>query len=149
MVVAVVFVRMVEVAIHEVIDVVAVGHRFVAAAGAVDVAGFVAAAGVGGRAGVGVGGGHFDDVLVEVVAVGRVEVAVVEVVHVVAVLDGNVSAAFAMDMGMVGMNAMFAHQDRPFREVGGTTGAAGAAGVSLACASALKTRSRMCWSASE
>src|SRR5439155_1284652 len=56
-VVAVVAVRVVEVAVDEVVGVVAVRHGLVAAAGAVDVAGRVPAAGVARGAGVRVGPG--------------------------------------------------------------------------------------------
>jgi len=79
-VVAVVAVRVVQVAADEVIDVVAVRHRLVPAALAVDVADLVAAAvvrrGTRGR----VRGVDRQHVLVDVVAVRVVQVAVVQVV---------------------------------------------------------------------
>ena len=102
-VVAVVAVRVVQVAIDEVIDVVAMWHRFVAAAGAVDVSGFVAAAVVVGRAGVRVGGADGDAVFIDVVAMRVVQVAVVQVIDVAVVLDGGVAAARAVLVRVVGV----------------------------------------------
>ena len=103
MVVAVVAVRVVQVAIDEVVNVVAMRHRFMTAAGAVNVPGFVAAAVVVGRAGVRVGGADGDAVFIDVVAVRVVQVAVVQVVNVAVVLDGGVAAARAVLVRVVGV----------------------------------------------
>ena len=103
MVVAVVAVRVVQVPIDEVIDVVAMWHRFVTAAGAMDVSCFVAAAVVVGRAGVRVGGADGDAVFIDVVAVRVVQVAVVQVIDVAVVLDGGVAAARAVLVCVVGV----------------------------------------------
>lgn len=102
-VVAVVAVREVQVAVDQVAGVIAVGHGLVAAAGAVDVTGFVAAALVVGRAGGGVRLGDLDAVLVHVTLMGVVEVTVVQIVHVPVMLDGGVAAAFAVDVIVVGV----------------------------------------------
>ena len=102
-VVAVVAVRVVQVPIDEVIDVVAMWHRFVTAAGAMDVSCFVAAAVVVGRAGVRVGGADSDAVFIDVAAVRVVQVAVVQVVNVAVVLDGGVAAARAVLVRVVGV----------------------------------------------
>ena len=113
MVVAMVAVRVVQVAIDQVVDVVTVWDGFVAATGAMDVAGFVAAASVLGRAAVGVGGRDGDHVLVDVVAVRVVQVTVVQVVDVAIMADGRVAAAGAMGVVMVGVMGQlaFAHDD--------------------------------------
>ena len=103
MVVAVVAVRVVQVAIDEVVDVVAMRHRFVAAAGAVHVSRFVAAAVVFRRAGVRVGGTDGDDVFVNVVAMRVMQVAVVQVINVAFVLDGGVAAVRAVLVVVVGV----------------------------------------------
>jgi hypothetical protein len=105
-VVAVAIVGVMEVAGDEVVGVVAVGDRLVAAAGAVDVAGFVAGAGVG-LAALGVGGADFDGALVHVPIVGVVEVAVVEVVDVIAVADSGVAAARAVNVIVSRVYRMF------------------------------------------
>lgn len=96
MLVAVLAVRMMQVVAHQVVDVVAVRHRLMAATIAMRVLGLMALAVVLGRAVVGVRGVHRDDVLVDVVAVGMVEVSLVQVIDVVAVLDGRVAAAGPM-----------------------------------------------------
>ena len=111
MVVAVVTVRMVQMAIDEVIDVVAMRHGFVAAAGAVDVSGFVAAAVVVGRAGVRVGGADGDAVFIDVVAVRVVQVAVVQVINVAFVFDGGVAAVRAVLVRVVGVLRFVAATD--------------------------------------
>ena len=99
-VVAVVAVGVVQVAIDQVIDVVAVRHRFVAAAGAVAVALGVLAAVVAGRAGRGVGAPDRQGVLLDRAAVLVVQVAVVQVVGVAVVLDGRVAAVRPVLMGV-------------------------------------------------
>ena len=85
----------------EVVDVVAMGHGFVSAVGAVDVAIVMAAAAMRG-AGIGVGVGDGDGVLFDgAVFTLMVKVAVVQVVDVAVVLDGGVAAAFAVLVGVV------------------------------------------------
>ena len=103
MVVAVVAVRVVQVTIDEVVDVVAMRHRFVAATGAVHVSRFVAAAVVFRRAGVWVGGADGDAVFIDVVAVRMVQVAVVQVINVAFVFDGGVTAIRAVLVFVVGV----------------------------------------------
>ena len=97
---------MVQMTVHQVIDVVAVRHRFMPAAGAVDMAGRVAAAGVGRRAGIGIGGRHRQRMLFDG-AGGRgvVQVAVVQEIDVPLVLDGRVAAASAVLMSVVGVGS--------------------------------------------
>ena len=87
-------VRMVQAPVHQVVNVVAVRHRLVAAVRAVLVAGVVATLILAVCALVGVAGGDFQAVLLDHVALaGRVmQMAVVQVVHVVAVFDGGVAA---------------------------------------------------------
>lgn len=98
MIVAVVAVRVMQVAIDEVVDVVAVRNGFVATVWAVDVVAGVGLALVIGGAVRGVGWAHFEGVLIHMVIVHMMQVPVVEIVNVVGVLDGRVSAAFAMNM---------------------------------------------------
>lgn len=107
MVVAVAAVGVVQVAFDQVVHVVAVGHRGVAAAGAVAVVGVVAGAQVLGRAFGGVLRVDRQLVFVDVVAVGVVQVAVVQVVHVAVVLDRGVTAVGAVFVlvGLVGVVA--------------------------------------------
>jgi len=104
MVVAVVAVGMVQVAVDQVIHVIAVGHRGVAASGSVNMAPRVAAARMSRRASVRIGGVHGDDMLVDVSLVGMVQVPVVKVVDVVAVPDRRVTASGAVRVGMVAVD---------------------------------------------
>jgi len=96
-VVAVVAVGVVQVSVDEVVDVIAVGHRLVAAAVLVDVRGIVSTAGVIRRAQFRIGSRDFQAVF-ENCAIGglMVQVPVVEVVGVPIVSDGRVAAVGAM-----------------------------------------------------
>jgi len=108
-VVAVVGVRMVQMPGHEVVDVVAVWNRLVATAGAVDVAGLVALASVLRGTPLGVLDVDLEHVLVDVVVVRVMQVALVEVIEMIAVRDGRVPAAGPVLVGMVWMRAMLVH----------------------------------------
>jgi hypothetical protein len=105
-IVAVPAVRVMQVAHHEVIHVIAVRNRFVAASGTVDVRRIVGGAGVRRSAGVGIGGRNLDHVLVEMVAVRGVEVAVVQVIDVVSMPDRGMAAILAVDVGVVVVNGV-------------------------------------------
>ena len=113
MVVAMVTVRMVQVAVDQVVDVVTVRDGFVATTGTMDVVGLMAAALVLGGAAVGIGGRDGDHVLVDVVAMRMVQVTVVQVVDMTVMPDGRVAAAGAMGVVMVGVMGQlaFAHDD--------------------------------------
>jgi hypothetical protein len=108
MVVAMVAMRVVQAAIHEVVDVVAMRHGLVPAAGTVDVACFVSAAVLICRAVIWVRRADLDDVLVDMVAVGVMQVAVMQVVHVVPVAYGGMPAARAVFVVVVRMMRRFA-----------------------------------------
>jgi hypothetical protein len=104
-IVAMAAVWMVQVAIDQVVDMVAVRHGFMAAARTVLVTSLMAAAIVIRRAGVGIAAAHFDHMFVEMVFVRVMQVAIVEIVHVIAVPDRGVAAArtvlvrvFVMDL---------------------------------------------------
>jgi hypothetical protein len=109
--------RVVQVARDEVIDVVAVRHRFVPAAGAVNVSRLVPAAGVAGGAGLGIGRGDGQHMLLDHSARGGVvEVAVVQVIDMAVVLNGRVPAAGAVNVVVIGVGV---HGDAP-KNKGGT-----------------------------
>lgn len=151
MIITVPSVRMMQMTVHQVIHMIPVGHRFVPAIRPMHMPRFVAPTRVLRRADVRIRHTHFHHVLVHMVTMHRMQVAVVQIIHVVAVLHGRVAAAFSVDVGMIRMNEMFGHRTLPFLKTLGSfvTPATTVAGASLACASALKTKSRMCWSASE
>ena len=100
-VVAVAAVRVVQVTVDQVVDVVTVGHGLVAAAGAMHVVARVPATVVARSAGPGVGGVDLDLALVRVALVRAMHVAVVQVADVVAVLDGGVAALGAVGVIVV------------------------------------------------
>ena len=102
-VVAVVAVRVMEVPVDQVVDVVAVRHGLVPAAGAVGVGGVVSFAGVTRRTVRRVGLVDLEAVLVDVVAVGMMQVAVVQVVDVPFVIDADVAALGAVGVVVVGV----------------------------------------------
>jgi len=104
-------VRVMQPAVDDVVEVIAMRDGLVAAAGAVDMAA-LAAGGDAVVTAIRIGRAHLDDVLVVVRLaahlVRMMQVAIVQVVHVVAVADGLVAAAGAvlvvvMRMGLAGL----------------------------------------------
>ncbi len=91
-------VRVVEVAVDQVVDVVTVGHGLVSAALAMPVAGIVRAAGVIRRALRRVRAPDRETVFVHVVGVRMVQVAIVQVVRMTIVTHGGVAAAITVDV---------------------------------------------------
>ena len=106
-IVAVTAVRMVQVAIHEVIDMVVVRYRFMATIGAVDVSGIVTRCRRG--AAVRISGADFDNVFIDVIGVRMMQMPFVQVIDVTVVFHGGVPAASAMVMIMMRMNFVVAH----------------------------------------
>ncbi len=102
-------VRVMQVSIDQIVYMVAVRDGFMAAAGPVLVALRMAATCMVGRAGVGILCAHIEDMFVEVVAVRVMQVTVVEIVHVVAVLHGSVSAARPVFVRVVVVNFVIDH----------------------------------------
>lgn len=108
-IVAVAAVRVVQVPADEVIDVIAVRHRVVAAALAVGVRLVVGAAGVRGRASGGVRAADLEGVLVDVVAVRVVQVPLVQIIGMARVRDGRVAAALAVNVIVLAVGLVVAH----------------------------------------
>lgn len=99
-------VRMVQVAIHQVIDVVSMGHGIVPAIRSVLMRPVVRLAPVRRSAGGRVRSVHFDGVLVEMISMRAVQVPVVQVIHMVPVPDCGVTAPLAVDMAVSFVNRM-------------------------------------------
>ena len=112
MIVAVAIVGMVQSALDEIADMVAVGHGFMAASRPVHMVRIVAEPARHRGAARRVCGAVFNDVLVDMVAVGVMQAAVVEVIHMVAVAHRGVTAVRAMDVGMGFMLVVIAGHDR-------------------------------------
>ncbi len=96
-------VLMMQVVANPVIGVIAVRHRLMAAAGAVDMRGVVTAAAVTRGAADRVFRRHLDHVLVDVTLVRMMEVTLVEVIDVGRVAHRRVAAAGTVLMRMTGM----------------------------------------------
>jgi hypothetical protein len=109
MVVAMVAVRVMQVAVDEVVDMIAMWHRRVAAARSMPVAALVAAAIVAGCAPLGISGRHLDHMLVVVIAMRIVQMAVMEIVDVVAMPDRDMAAARPVAVRVVVMNRVLGH----------------------------------------
>ena len=107
MIVAMIAMRMVQAAVDEVVDMVAVRNRFVAAIGTVHMV--VAVSDMIGqrRAFVRVLFADFDDMHVGMVFMGMMKVAVVQIVDVAVMLDRRVAAVGAVFVGMFLRAQMF------------------------------------------
>jgi len=97
---------MMEMTLHEVVRMIAVGNSFVAAAGAVPVSGFVTAAGVSRSAFRWIFGSHFQLMLVHVISMHIVHVAIVQETLMPIVQDGRVATLISMLMRVSLMNFM-------------------------------------------
>jgi hypothetical protein len=113
-IVAVAAARVVQVAIDQIVRVVAMRNSLVPATGAVLVSRVVSAAAVTGGAVGGVRAADRDGVLVHVVAMGVMEAAVVEIVRVPVVLHGGVTAAVAVLVLVLLVDLVIAHVFLPF-----------------------------------
>jgi hypothetical protein len=99
-IVAVFPMRMMQVAFHQVVRMVAVLYRLMPAVGSMDVIGGMRPALVVRCAMVLIGAGGFERMFVNMVAVDMVQMPVVKVIHVAIVLDGSVAAIGTMNVRM-------------------------------------------------
>jgi hypothetical protein len=95
--------RVMQMALDPVIDMIAVRHRLMAAAGAMNMPCRVTGAAMVQGAAVGVVAGHLDHVLVDMVRMRVVQVAVMQIVDMAAVPDRGVAAAGTMLVSVLGM----------------------------------------------
>jgi hypothetical protein len=107
-------VGVVKVPIDEIVDVVAVRDGVVPAARTVDMGVRVSVATVPWRAAVGVRCVDRDRALVDMIAVHRVEMTVVQVVGMPVVLDGTMPAVRAVNVSVAGVNLVVVHRECPF-----------------------------------
>ena len=106
MVVAVIAMRMMKPAVDQVIDMIAMWDRFVAASPLMHMLGIMPLVPEFRRAAGWILCAHLDDMFLDDVACLMVQMAVVEIVDVVAMFDGDVTAFRAVLVRMVGVNAM-------------------------------------------
>ncbi len=111
MVVAVAIVRMVKMTVDKVIDVIAVGHRLMAAGRAMDVFDSVSATLVFRSADGRIRARKGDHVLVDVPFVKMVQMAIVQVVDVIVMLDGSMTAAGLVLMIVIRMRVTGRHRE--------------------------------------
>jgi len=102
-------VGMVEVPAHQVVDVVPVGHRFMATTGTVHVRRFVSGTHVLRRAGTWIRLGHFQPALVEMISMQRVHAAVVEIIDMCPMANRGMAAIFAVYVSMVAVDLVPGH----------------------------------------
>jgi hypothetical protein len=98
MVIAMAGMGMVQAAIDEVIDMIAMRHRFMATAGAVHMAAIVRAG-----AAIGVADADADDMFIDMVTMHMVQMAVVQIIDMAIMLHGGVAATGAVLVGVIGM----------------------------------------------
>jgi hypothetical protein len=98
-VVTVVAVRMVQTPVDQIINVVAVGHLFMATTGTMDVISIVPSAPK--RAAIRIGRGDLNHMFVYVISMHVVKMSVVEIVDMVAVAHGGVAAVGSVNVWMV------------------------------------------------
>jgi hypothetical protein len=97
-IIAMIAVRMVQMTVDQIIDVIPMGHRLMSAARAVHMPRLVTAAAVIRGAVIGIFRTHLDDMLIHVVTVRIMEMAIMQIVDVIAVANGGVATAWAMLM---------------------------------------------------
>jgi hypothetical protein len=95
--------RMVQMPIHEIVDMTVMRHGLVSAAGTMDMARLMTGTAVIRRAGIRVRLRHLDHMLVHMVAMRMVQMAIMQIVDMVAVPHRGMPATGAMRVAMVGV----------------------------------------------
>jgi len=147
-VIAVVAMREMQMAIDQIIHMVAVRHHFMPASGAVDVAGLVTCAAMLRGAGGGIGGAYGNHMLIDVPLVREVQVAIVQIIDMAIMANGGMAAVGTMLVGVIGVLGAGRH-DIFLWSVNGGASDGRIQTDSAACPRILPTRSRTCASASE
>ena len=116
MVIAVILVWMMQMALHQIVSVITVRDRLVTASRAVGMLCVVGTAGVGGRTGGRIRAAVGERMLVHmaVPTVDAVQMAVVEIIDVVVVLDGRMAASGAVAMRMLIVRLVITHCVIPY-----------------------------------
>jgi hypothetical protein len=95
-IIAVIAMRVVQAAVAQIVEMIAMRHEFMAAI-------LVSALAGSRNAGVRIEVADFDDVFVIVVAMSEMQMTVVEIIHVIAMSDARVSAVFGVRVSVVGV----------------------------------------------
>jgi hypothetical protein len=108
MVIAMAIMRVMQVIADEIVDVVSVGHGFMTAARPVDVIRSMSATMMVGRAARGIVGADFQHVLIHMIAVHMMQMAIVQIVDMIAVSHSRMAAARAVNVGVAVMMRLIA-----------------------------------------
>lgn len=116
MIIAMITVGMVQMAINQIIDVITMRHGFMSTAGAMHMAGLMALAMVIRCAAIRIFIAHLNDMLIDMVGMGMVQMTIMQIVDVVLVMHCSVSTVRAMFMVVIGVmgKCTFCHGDGPF-----------------------------------
>jgi hypothetical protein len=96
-------VRMMQVAIDQIVHMASMRHRLVAAPGPMYVTWIVTGAPMLRSALVGIGRGDLDDMFIDVVAMHMMEMPVMQIVDMAVMMNGRMPAIRAVNMRMIGM----------------------------------------------
>lgn len=113
MVVAVVPVRVMQVTLDQIVEMIPVGNRFMATAGPVNVACLVPRAGMIRRTHIRVFVADLQAMLVDMITVRKMEIPIMQVVDVALVLDPRVATTGAVSMTVSFMNVAIRHFGLP------------------------------------
>lgn len=114
MIVAMAVMHMVQPAIDKEVDMVAVRHRFMAATGAMNMG-----AGSAGGAATGIGRAHRDHMFIDMITMDMMQMAIVQIIDMAIMLHGDMAAAGAVLVGVIGVG-MAGHEQVPSRRAGGS-----------------------------
>ncbi len=101
MVIAMAIMRVVQASIDQIADMIAMGHGFVTTAWAMDMVMGMAQRVADRGAAVRVDRADFNHMLVDMILMGVMQMAIVQIVHVIAMLNGGVATARAMLMRVI------------------------------------------------
>lgn len=119
MVVAMIAMWMVQTAVDQIVDVVAMGHSLVAASRTVNMFWLVPHAGLTRRADIRVRGRDFNHMLIDVASMHVMEVAIMQIVDMVPMFHSRVAASWPVLMAVIGMVWKLAvrHLSSPFHAI--------------------------------
>ena len=110
-------VRVMQVTLYQVVDMVPMGHALMAAIGAMNMPFIVAGAVMVSCASVGVRCVHFEHVLIDMIPVHMVQVPVMQVIGVLVMADGLMPAVWSVLVSVPSMLLAFVHHNSPQMQI--------------------------------
>jgi hypothetical protein len=98
-----------QVTVYQVVDMVSVRHGLMAAAGSVTMPGFMAATGMGRCAGCRIGRAHCEHMLIHMVVMRVMQVTVMQIILMVVMVDGTMTAIGSVSVRVSLVNVMGVH----------------------------------------